>query len=264
MITIGNTETFGWKTAVRGMRNPLNSWKSSDSTFSPKVVLGKNDLKLMRNLVKAGSDHGKFMRMIVVSCDIVAPLYWWKEMDTYKVGTVANSCSTMHKIGDKPFVRDDFSYDHMNKKSLKLLDVTIKILNRDRQEWLGENKKDKGRWWQLIQCLPTSYNQKRTWMANYGVLRNIYHARKNHKLDEWWKFCQWIEHLPYSELITMSKDRVFVCDRCEHVFDEQGLTDFKNMGETYWISGSHFLCPDCWDDLGRRPIEDIFNEKVKR
>lgn len=214
MIKIGNIDVYGWETAVRGMRNPLNSWKQSDSRWewvedeSPinpndpgmMFIVGKNDLKLMNSLVKAGNDHAKFMRFITVTLDICAPLYWWKEFDTYKVGTVANSCSTMHKIADKEFEIEDFSVEHLMGVSQYHISITIDILNEYRKKYLESKEKDD--WWQMIQLLPASYNQRRTVLLNYAVLRNMYHARKNHKLDEWCEFCKWIETLPYSELIT--------------------------------------------------------------
>lgn len=224
MIRIENVDVFGWDAAVRGMRNPLESWEKSDS-FSHLVcengkdriefVVGKNDLDLMCRLVKAGSDHSKFMRMIHVQCDIVAPLYWWKEASTYKVGVVENSCSTMHKIHAKEFTLSDFSHDHMVEESVNMLKTIIDALNEARcvyndfENVVGglvnglDGKKDV--WWQMIQLLPASYNQRRTIDLNYAVLRNIYHARSNHKLDEWHTFCQWIESLPYAELIVGCK-----------------------------------------------------------
>lgn len=258
MIKIENTNVIGWEAAIRGMRNPMNSWDKSDSgvcnTHGPehcadcvysdcqaddieidtKYILGSNDLNLMTRLCNAGTDHRKFMRMIAVYVDITAPLYWWKEFDTYKVGTVANSCSTMHKIADKEFTLDDFSHEHLvsgwvrkNKNGIAIiipgpgekLQSTIELLNSIRETYLyvkntPKNKIDwsctpslsaKDIWWQMIQLLPSSYNQKRTVMLNYEVLTNIYKSRKNHKLDEWREFCAWIESLPYSELIT-SKD----------------------------------------------------------
>ena len=217
MITIEHGDTYGWEAAVRGMRNPKNSWNRSDSIFDEGYIeLGENDLELMLTLANAGPDHGKFLRMIGVSCDITGPLYWWKEMDTYKVGTVADSCSTMHKIAAKEFELSDFSTEHLTEHCLKALSCTVDMLNNyrdlylawdsiptDQRELFDPNihcKKDV--WWQMIQLLPSSYNQKRTWTANYAVLRNIYHARKDHKLDEWHMFCDWIKLLPYSELIT--------------------------------------------------------------
>jgi hypothetical protein len=163
-------------------------------------ILGPNDLKLAKQLSTAGSDHGKFLRMIIFSCDITAPMYWWKEMDTYKVGTVRNSCSTMHKVTEKEFTEEDFSYENIVSGSLGSLDAVVDDLNFLRQSYL--NSKNKKFWYSLIQLLPSSYNQRATWTANYEVLRNIYHARKNHKLDEWHEFCDMIEELPYSELIT--------------------------------------------------------------
>ena len=203
MITFEYTEVSGWPAAIRGMRNPFNSWDKSDSKqneITAEYDIGKNDLELMQKLVKAGSDHSKFMRMINVTVDVTAPLYWWKEADTYKVGTVRNSCSTMHKITEKEFTVDDFSHEHMTNNTLSLLRLTIKTLNEYRK--LSVRTGDKEYWWQLIQSLPNCYNQRATLQLNYAVLRNIYHSRKNHKLNEWHDFCTWIEHLPYSELIT--------------------------------------------------------------
>lgn len=225
MIKIENVEIYGWETAIRGMRNPMNSWEKSDSypvvdcgkcgkieregcctaegrdcTGFYCYEIGKNDFALMKSLAAAGPDHGKFLRMITVTADITAPLYWYKEYDTYKVGTVANSCSTMHKIADKEFTLDDFSHEYLNEKSLYMLNDTIQYLNAVREAFI--ETKDKHYWWQMIQLLPSSYNQRRTVQLNYAVLKNIYHARRNHKLDEWNHFCGWIGSLPYSELIT--------------------------------------------------------------
>lgn len=211
MITIDNAEAHGFEAAIRGMRNPMNSWDKSDSHYvkgsdgwTDDFVVGKNDLELMQKLVKAGTDHRKFMRMINVTVDITAPLYWWKEADTYKVGTVRNSCSTMHRITAKPFELDDFSHDHLladigskNWNYENVMLCMIDALNSARQLYL-ENK-DKEYWWQIIQLLPSSYNQRSTLMLNYEVLANIYHSRKNHKLDEWRDFCKWIETLPYAK-----------------------------------------------------------------
>lgn len=268
MLKIEKVETVGWEAATRGMRNPMNSWKKSDSFFcgSPECCftddecnpgcagygqgfnLGEADFDLMTRLRNSGTDHRKFMRMIIVYLDITAPLYWWKEFDTYKVGTVANSCSTMHKIADKKFTAEDFSYEHLddiwgyepevrdiaptiefetrtetiNNYLLgpdDILNLTIKMLNRCRDLYLMADKnlkrpglteserkhitaQRKVYWWQMIQLLPSSYNQRRTVMLNYEVLANIYKSRRNHKLDEWHTFCDWIEDLPYSELIT--------------------------------------------------------------
>ena len=201
MIKIEKTETYGWEAAIRGMRNPMNSWDKSDSVFSMgDTFIGENDLSLMKKLCKAGTDHRKFMRMIVVYVDITAPLYWWKEYDTYKVGTVANSCSTMHKILDKEFTLEDFSTDRLSEDAIDVMLSVVDALNRYRQAYYERG--GNGWWDNLIQLLPSSYNQKRTVMLNYEVLANIYHSRKNHKLDEWHTFCEWIETLPYSELIT--------------------------------------------------------------
>ena len=227
MLKIENTKVIGWEAAVRGMRNPMNSWEKSDSLFYDedgnlcRMGQGKNlsldeigdsDYKLMIKLRNAGTDHRKFMRMITVYLDITAPLYWWKEFDTYKVGTVANSCSTMHKIHEKEFTFDDFSHEklinsacmeiqeqHIRISPIQALATTIECLNSYRDLYL--QTEDKKYWWQMIQLLPSSYNQKRTVMLNYEVLANIYKSRKNHKLDEWHTFCDWIERLPYSELI---------------------------------------------------------------
>lgn len=233
MIKIEHWETYGWRAAIRGMRNPKNSGGRSDSQFDREVknyfdeddvpcidisqfLIGPNDLELMVKLCNAGTDHGKFMRMITVTADITAPLYWWKEYDTYKVGTVANSCSTMHKIADKEFTLEDFSYEHLidsplveeapgkpallNMQAREMLVILVNVLNAARYNYL--KTKDKRYWWQMIQLLPSSYNQRRTVQFNYAVLRNMYHARKGHKLDEWRDFCAWMETLPYSRLIT--------------------------------------------------------------
>lgn len=257
MLKIENTEVLGWEHAIRGMRNPKNSWEKSDSgvcathglahcadcvytdchaddvEISTKYILGSNDLNLMTTLRNAGTDHRKFMRMITVYLDITAPLYWWKEFDTYKVGTVANSCSTMHKIAAKEFTLEDFSHEHLNSKDhhrdwitsavvdedetflhkvwatpLDILKFTIEMLNSYRIEYLESNDKDD--WWQMIQLLPSSYNQKRTVMLNYEVLANIYKSRRHHKLDEWHTLCNWIEGLPYSELITGKEEKADV------------------------------------------------------
>ena len=188
---------------VEGMRNPMNSWEKSDSDnsiFGYGFHLGDNDHSLMRRLSDAGTDHRKFMRMMPVYVRITAPLYRWKEFDTYKVGTVANSCSTMHKIAAKEFMLDDFSIEHLASQTRQVLEITIDDLNDSRSIYL--KTKNKGDWWQMIQLLPSSYNQTRNVMMNYEVLANIYKQRKNHKLDEWREFCKWIEELPYSELIT--------------------------------------------------------------
>ena len=205
MIEITRTEVLGWAAAIRGMRNPMNSWEKSDS--SP-LRIGPNDMALMEKLSAAGSDHAKYLRMINVTCDILAPLYWWKEFDTYKVGTVANSCSTMHKIHAKEFTLDDFSHEHLyneweEKRAFKYcLETVIAHLNLAREKYIETGVK--GYWWQMIQLLPSSYNQLRTVQLNYQVLKNIYHARKEHKLHEWHTFCDWIESLPLSHLITQT------------------------------------------------------------
>ncbi len=232
MIKIENVETCGWEAAIRGMRNPKNSWAKSDSHKCPcadwdgdcpmvmndnepakdcdpdkyHFCVGENDFHLMQALANSGPDDGKFLRMIHVQIDVTSPLYWWKEADQYKVGTVTDSCSTMHKIHAKEFDVNDFSHEHVEEltdddynMSYDFLLRTVDILNYYRQKFLETN--DKTYWWQLIQLLPSSYNQRRTWDLNYAVLRNIYHARRNHKLDEWHTLCDWIETLPYSELI---------------------------------------------------------------
>ena len=210
MIKITNAEVFGWDAAIRGMRNPMNSWDRSDSFVCEGKdacvgdcysCIGNADHALMKKLVKAGSDHAKFMRMINVTMDATAPLYWWKEFDTYKVGTVANSCSTMHMIANREFTLGDFSTEHLDDVSLDTFNYIIAQLEYDRRLYI--KTKDKKYWWDMIQQLPSSYNQKRTIQLNYAVLRNMYHARRNHKLDEWHDFCSWVETLPYAELITL-------------------------------------------------------------
>ena len=207
MIKVENVDVIGWEHAIRGMRNPMNSWDKSDSTFRKydKVNIGSNDLDLMKKLVAAGTDHRKFMRMITVYMDITAPLYWWKEFDTYKVGTVRNSCSTMHKLLSKPFEVDDFSFDKMllNSSAVDIATEIINKLNRLRECYLNCDNEEskKALWYTIIQLLPSSYNQRATVMLNYEVLANIYHGRQYHKLDEWRKFCDCIKCLPYSELI---------------------------------------------------------------
>ena len=211
MIKIENVNVYGFESAIRGMRNPMNSWDNSDTIFDgDKWCLGENDLKLMHTLAKAGSDHRKFLRMITVTCDITAPLYWWKEFDTYKVGTVANSCSTMHKIHAKKLTLDDFSHEHLTNYTndgelcrdwLGDLEDLIYDLNFAREKFL--ETKNKKYWWQMIQLLPSSYNQRRTVMLNYEVLANIYKSRCNHKLDEWHTFCDWVEGLPYFKEIVL-------------------------------------------------------------
>lgn len=245
MIKIENVVTPSaeqWKAIILGCRNPMNSWEKSDSVIKdavligeeiapgvnalvskpcePYISIGKNDIGLMLKLAKAGTDHRKFMRMITVYVDITAPLYWWKETDQYKVGTVTNSCSTMHKIHDKEFTLEDFSHEHLldidnehdinllpwgNHVPLAVLRIIINALNECRDLYL--ETKDKTYWWQMIQILPSSYNQKRTVMLNYEVLANIYKSRKNHRLDEWRELCSWIETLPYHELITGSEEK---------------------------------------------------------
>lgn len=242
MLKIENVEVVGWEAAIRGMRNPKNSWVKSDSHWDyvnqgPEYLtvahfddadfnIGPNDKKLMSTLRNAGTDHRKFMRMITVYLDITAPLYWWKEFDTYKVGTVANSCSTMHKIAAKEFTLEDFSCEHLCDDELELLKEIIARLNMNRIVFIAKDDKRVDRysvmtdecyakykkklWWQMIQLLPSSYNQKRTIMLNYEVLANIYKSRRHHKLDEWHTLCDWIEGLPYSELITGKEEKANV------------------------------------------------------
>ena len=234
MIKLENYEVMGWEHAIRGMRNPMNSWEKSDSTWTNGYVgldyitvqtigeydeyqIGPNDKDLMTRLRNAGTDHRKFMRMIVVYVDITAPLYWWKEFDTYKVGTVANSCSTMHKIQEKEFTLGDFSCEHLTEGSINLLMDIICELNKYRSFYNRYDESDnknftngpitckKDLWWQMIQLLPSSYNQKRTVMLNYEVLANIYKSRKNHKLDEWREFCKWCETLPYFKEVVIQE-----------------------------------------------------------
>ena len=267
MIKIENTETFGWEAAIRGMRNPMNSWDKSDSypavdcgkcgkieregtckkedrdcTGFECYEIGPNDLDLMKRLRDAGTDHRKFMRMITVYVDITAPLYWWKEFDTYKVGTVANSCSTMHKIAAKEFTMDDFSCEHLHKRSNMLFSEVIDLLNYWRDIYLDGGmvdnydgttriygKKDKDAWWQMIQLLPSSYNQKRTVMLNYEVLANIYKSRRNHKLVEWHVLCDWVEKLPYSELIIGGDPKT----------NFEDLAGLQNFEATSFIPSSH-------------------------
>lgn len=206
MIQIENIEVFGWRAAIRGMRNPMNSWSRSDSTFNGAVQIGPNDLKLMQDLTKGGGPHRKFLRMIHVCVDITAPLYWWKEFDTYKVGTVANSCSTMHKIHSKEFTLDDFSTEHLDTAGLQVFEFIIDYLNASRQAFLMSGKKDKNFWWNMIQMLPTSYNQKRTIDMNYETVINIIKYRTGHKLDEWNVFVEAMKTLPYLMDIYVGED----------------------------------------------------------
>ena len=199
MIKIENIDVYGFETAIRGARNPMNSWDRMDSGYNNgKFEIGENDYKLLKNLTIAGPEHRKWNRMVTVTMDITAPLYWWKEYDTYKVGTVANSCSTMHKIQAKKFEMSDFSVEHL--RSLRVMHEVIDELNFYRDKFNKDKKKED--WWEMIQLLPTSYNQKRTVHLNYEVLGTIYHQRRHHKLDEWVEFCDTIKTLPYSEFIT--------------------------------------------------------------
>lgn len=223
MIKIENVQVVGWEPALRGMRNPKNSWKKSDSKFicpdeqttrwCGEPHIGPNDHKLIMSLVKGGAVHAKFRRMIVVYVDVTAPLYWWKEYDTYKVGTVANSCSTMHKIMDHEFTEKDFSWDGIELGTGVYRGESCRVLNYWRNEYLKATEEDNAErkkycWKRVIKLLGSAYNQKRTLMLNYEVLHNIYFSRKNHKLDEWVEFCKWIETLPYSEIITTPEARM--------------------------------------------------------
>ncbi len=274
MIKIENFEVMGWDHVIRGMRNPMNSWNKSDSgickggddgigcencanqepchhAYNASWQLGKADHELMMKLAKAGSVHGKFRRMITVYVDITAPLYWWKEFDTYKVGTVANSCSTMHKIHAKEFTIDDFSHEHLTSKTDGLwvnadgkdfmcsaydfCQITCDVLNFYRNKFL--ETKDKKYWWQMIQLLPSSYNQKRTIMLNYEVLSNIYQYRREHKLDEWREFCQWIERLPYSEIIVDAETVKLYADNKEVGKNKM----YKDLFDDYKIGFEKFL-----------------------
>lgn len=207
MITLNETKVHGWEAALYGMRNPMNSWNMSDTVwawnFDGSPEIGKRDMDLMERLVKAGSDHRKFLRFLTVTVNITAPRYWWAEYDTYKIGTTANSCSTMHKIHSRELSVDDFSHEHLSPDGLDNLRKTVEQLNVARVAFL--ETKDKEYWYEMIQLLPASYNQMRTVLLNYEVLRNMYHARKNHKLDEWHTFCRWVEDLPYADHLITSK-----------------------------------------------------------
>ena len=206
MLLTDRISVMNMENAIRGARNPMNSWARMDSYYDEKgrFVLGENDLSLAHRLAKAGSDHRKFLRQIIVSVDITAPLYWWKEFDTYKVGTVANSCSTMHKIQSLPFTRDMFSHDHLSEEGLAALDALIAFLEKERQRF--NETKDKAAWHNIIQLLPSSFNQLRTVTLNYEVLINIYYARRHHKLDEWHALCRAIEALPYAKELILVKE----------------------------------------------------------
>ena len=206
MIKVERISVMNFENAIRGARNPLNSWNRQDSYYDENnnYVLGPNDLDLAKRLCNAGSDHRKFVRQIFVSMDITAPLYWWKEFDTYKVGTVANSCSTMHKIHSKEFTLDDFSVDHMNEESLKVFKELVSFMETERIKYL--ETKDKEHWYSIIQLLPTSYNQMRTVTLNYETLRNIYNARKSHKLVEWHTYCDMIKELPYAKELIIGEE----------------------------------------------------------
>lgn len=282
MLKLENAEVLGWEAAIRGMRNPMNSWENSDSyetdcehfhcedagisgdcskclgnRFYNFPVIGPNDLDLMTRLRNAGTDHRKFMRMITVYVDITGPLYWWKEMDTYQVGVVKNSCSTMHKIAAKEFTLEDFSHEHLIVAGLNSLKRTIDDLNSAREGYLDERIKQnpewrKEVWWQMIQLLPSSYNQRRTVMLNYEVLANIYKSRRNHKLDEWRELCDWIEELPYSEIITGAQGEM------PSEIAEKGLPADKALWKiTNKLRGQRANIPGIIDDLS-----DISEENV--
>ena len=207
MIKIDKTVVHGWEAAILGARNPMNSWNMSDTVWAWKIdgspEIGKRDMDLMERLVKAGSDHRKFLRFLTVTVNITAPRYWWAEYDTYKIGTTANSCSTMHKIHSRELSVDDFSHEHLSPDGLDNLRKTVEQLNFARVAFL--ETKEKEYWYEMIQLLPASYNQMRTVLLNYEVLRNMYHARKNPKLDEWHTFCRWVEDLPYADHLITSK-----------------------------------------------------------
>ncbi|MBQ8340483.1 MAG: hypothetical protein IJY16_08565 [Clostridia bacterium] len=207
MLTVERTCVMNFENAIRGARNPMNSWARMDSSYDAEgnFVLGENDLKLAKQLASAGSDHRKYLRQIFVSVDITAPLYWWKEFDTYKVGTVANSCSTMHKIHAKAFERDDFSHDRLDEGGLAALDVLIAYLETERLKFV-EDKANKQSWHNMIQLLPSSFNQMRTVTLNYENLINIYYARRSHKLAEWHTLCDWILTLPYAKDLIAVKE----------------------------------------------------------
>lgn len=204
MITIERTSVMNFENAIRGARNPMNSWNRMDSFYDEQgnFIMGPNDLNLAQRLARAGSDHRKFIRQIFVSVDFTAPLYWWKEYDTYKVATVANSTSTMHKIASKPFTLDDFSHERMNTQAQEALAHTVSVLEDLRKDYL--ETKDKETWYSMIQLLPSSYHQMRTCTLNYETLMNIYYARKNHKLDEWHTVCDWIASLPYAKELILA------------------------------------------------------------
>jgi hypothetical protein len=237
MIKLEHTDVYGLEAAIRGMRNPMNSWDMSDSYFRrtgtddvffvyQDVVIGEKDLNLMKRLIKGGTEHRKFLRMINVTVDITAPLYWWKEFDTYKVGTVANSCSTMHKIHAKEFTLGDFSCEHLKgdlseKIPIGIFGTMIQTLNICRNKYL--ETKDKKYWWQMIQLLPSSYNQKRTVQLNYEVLLTQYHQRKGHKLDEWQEYCAWIESLPYMSEFIEATNAKEICKNCAYHYDNKCL-----------------------------------------
>lgn len=242
MIKIEKTDIHGWEAAIRGARNSFNSWDKSDSgrdadwygddsvvvdaDSEEYIVLhiGPNDQKLMKKLAKAGPSHAKYRRFITVTMDVTGPLYWWKEMDTYKVGTVGNSCSTMHKIADKEFELEDFSIEHLYPGTLPTFKAILAELNCHRYGYLHTDYKED--WWQMIQLLPSSYNQKRTLLVNYEVLANIYHQRKGHKLDEWHTFCEWIKGLPMSEIITGEETDI----------DSETVEKLVDCGNVYPIS----------------------------
>lgn len=291
MLKVDKISVMNMENAIRGARNPMNSWARMDSFYDEQgnFVLGENDLSLARRLAVAGSDHRKFLRQIMVSMDITAPLYWWKEFDTYKVGTVANSCSTMHKIHDKEFTLEDFSHEHLFNwddqennmipgadrillSSEEILNAyVIPILNTSRSEYL--KTKDKRYWWQMIQLLPSSYNQKRTVMLSYETLANIYEWRRNHKLDEWREMCKWIESLPYSEIITqpivekdsMVKIKTVVPEIVAYLdYEGEKVPDYRCPECGFGVAEDYIGCPHCmskldWENV-KKPDEGEFRE----
>ena len=309
MIKFENVEVTGWEAAIRGMRNPKNSWAKSDSGWDAHVPpvelrnqvdwkewadhyktvqysdeysydIGPNDLDLMTRLRNAGTDHRKFMRMIAVYLDITAPLYWWKEFDTYKVGTVANSCSTMHKIAANEFTLDDFSHEHLFPTAKKNLESTIDILNGYRDQYNVDTNPElrKEYWWQMIQLLPSSYNQRRTIMLNYEVLANIYKSRRNHKLDEWHAFCDWVKTLPYSELITgavlgvdlahgpdTTGEQKGFCIDCDHIVPlifKRRMIEQTEKGISFSYAEDYAICMHCKNEVYVPSLNDR-NAKVR-
>ena len=273
-----HTWTGNWENAFRGLRHPMESYAKSDSDFGTDT-LGENDYKLAMKLAKAGTDHRKFMRMINVTVDITTSLYWWKEFDTYKVGTVSNSTSTMHKIHAKKFTLDDFSTEHLMDFSWNRLDDLIEHLNWCREKFI--ETKDKDYWWQMIQLLPSSYNQKRTIQLNYEVLANIYKSRRNHKLDEWRSFCKWIEGLPYGDLITECQTETSKPNNKEeltNLFNKMrkialfnGIYDARGKGSEHYMHGigavmeyiAYSISDKCGDEFSTTFINNMIESERK-